>query len=308
MTQAHLIPANQPILVVGVERSGTSAVAEAVHRWGAYAGEAEDLGRPNDANPRGYWEYKPLVEFNYALLDAVNWPHNTHYKDDLQKLAAEPEYRARAQTLVQNIARTGHIWLWKDPELCILLPFWQVFLPNAVYLVPVRNPLEIAKSQFKLRHIPPELEGKVSLTVFTLLSWHTYMTSLLERIDGIGSVLFIDHQALMQHPRAQCERICNFLDDQFGINQGRVERIENMAGCIDASLWRCKNELSLNDTDVVSDEQRALYAFLLRKTNDSGEKFIPENYPIYPGWREYVGNLRFLTGFFRQLTFAQQTR
>jgi len=30
-----------PIIVLGVERSGTSVVAEMIHRWGAYAGDQE---------------------------------------------------------------------------------------------------------------------------------------------------------------------------------------------------------------------------------------------------------------------------
>ena len=30
-----------PIIVLGVERSGTSVVAEVLHRWGAYAGTSE---------------------------------------------------------------------------------------------------------------------------------------------------------------------------------------------------------------------------------------------------------------------------
>ena len=33
---------SQPIIVLGVERSGTSVGAEMVHRWGAYAGPPDD--------------------------------------------------------------------------------------------------------------------------------------------------------------------------------------------------------------------------------------------------------------------------
>ncbi len=35
-------PENHPIIVLGVERSGTSVVAEMLHRWGAYAGFCTD--------------------------------------------------------------------------------------------------------------------------------------------------------------------------------------------------------------------------------------------------------------------------
>ena len=32
---------SHPIIVLGVERSGTSVVAEMLHRWGAYVGPSE---------------------------------------------------------------------------------------------------------------------------------------------------------------------------------------------------------------------------------------------------------------------------
>ncbi|HUY15430.1 MAG TPA: sulfotransferase family protein, partial [Terriglobia bacterium] len=54
------------IIVLGMHRSGTSLVAEAVHKWGAF-GNDEFL--PTDyRNPQGYWEYAPLVHFNRRLM------------------------------------------------------------------------------------------------------------------------------------------------------------------------------------------------------------------------------------------------
>ncbi|HEY4315689.1 MAG TPA: hypothetical protein VGO19_09315, partial [Actinomycetes bacterium] len=46
--------------MLGAERSGTSAVAEMVHRWGAYAGDPDDLPEPDHRNERPRWEYQPL--------------------------------------------------------------------------------------------------------------------------------------------------------------------------------------------------------------------------------------------------------
>ena len=38
-------PESHPIIVLGVERSGTSVVAEMVHRWGAYAGPSREVAQ-----------------------------------------------------------------------------------------------------------------------------------------------------------------------------------------------------------------------------------------------------------------------
>ena len=59
MTSINAVPP-RPIIVLGAERSGTSAVAEMVHRWGTHAGDPDDLPEPDHRNERGRWEYQPL--------------------------------------------------------------------------------------------------------------------------------------------------------------------------------------------------------------------------------------------------------
>jgi hypothetical protein len=65
-----------PIIVLGVERSGTSVVAEMVCRWGAYSGEDEKLRKGDEHNIQGYWEYTPIWDFLVELGDlaaGVSW-------------------------------------------------------------------------------------------------------------------------------------------------------------------------------------------------------------------------------------------
>jgi len=57
--------------VLGAERSGTSVVAEMVHRGGAYAGESEKVSTVDEYNPQGYWEYKPVWDFLVELGGSV---------------------------------------------------------------------------------------------------------------------------------------------------------------------------------------------------------------------------------------------
>ena len=68
---------NHPIIVLGVERSGTSVVAEMVHRWGAYAGTPEMLHEADAHAPRGYWEFLPLwdllVELGGDFASGATW-------------------------------------------------------------------------------------------------------------------------------------------------------------------------------------------------------------------------------------------
>jgi hypothetical protein len=57
------------VVVLGAERSGTSVVTEMVHRWGAHAGEPEQLTQANEHSPQGQWEYQPLWGFLAELGD-----------------------------------------------------------------------------------------------------------------------------------------------------------------------------------------------------------------------------------------------
>src|SRR5579863_5755910 len=84
----------RPIFVLGVDRSGTSVLAEVLSHWGAYAGAAERLGKPDDGNPQGYWEYAPMQEFVSQLTaraGASIW--HAESRRLMRQQAADPELR-----------------------------------------------------------------------------------------------------------------------------------------------------------------------------------------------------------------------
>src|SRR5262249_17511133 len=66
----------RPIIVLGAERSGTSAWAELIYRWGGYAGGGDELAEPDGLNPHGRWEYGPLWDLLALVGDfaaGVSW-------------------------------------------------------------------------------------------------------------------------------------------------------------------------------------------------------------------------------------------
>src|SRR3954451_22769499 len=111
------------IIVMSIGRSGTSSIAELVHRWGAYAGREEELQAADEKNPQGYWEYAPLLKFNHKLLLSVGAhlllpPPNDEI---LSKHAWEPEYREKALQMLDAMQAGNRVWFWKDPRLSMLL-------------------------------------------------------------------------------------------------------------------------------------------------------------------------------------------
>ena len=136
-------PASHPIIVLGVERSGTSVVAEMVHRWGAYAGPVEKLHEADAHAPRGYWEFLPLWDLLAELGEfdagATWWDHD--FQQRTKKKAADPALRKKTTELITEMNKGGP-WFWKDPALSHFLPFWKQIWGDAIYIITVRNPLD----------------------------------------------------------------------------------------------------------------------------------------------------------------------
>ena len=59
---------SRAVLVLGMHRSGTSALARAVQMLGVYLGNNFLSPRPD--NPTGYWEDKHICDLNERLLAA----------------------------------------------------------------------------------------------------------------------------------------------------------------------------------------------------------------------------------------------
>lgn len=141
------------LLVLGMHRSGTSALAGTLVRLGGHA-PSNLLPTPPD-NERGVWESRILRDLNDDILASGKSAWNDWRKFDPQwcKSPMASSFHARAVASVVSEFGDTALPVVKDPRLCRLMPFWfSVFreLDWSVHvLLPVRSPLEVARS---LRH------------------------------------------------------------------------------------------------------------------------------------------------------------
>ena len=56
------------VVILGMHRSGTSMVAEALASAGVYVGEPQDLLLGKEDNPHGFWEREDVVALDDAIL------------------------------------------------------------------------------------------------------------------------------------------------------------------------------------------------------------------------------------------------
>ena len=136
------------VLVLGMHRSGTSAVTRLLGMTGLDMGEADAMlpAHASD-NPAGYWERADINAINDALLEARGFAWNRIAGLDAADAAApNPEADEHIAELVAHFTSRCRAWVIKDPRLCLTLEHWLPRLRDPVCVVVVRDPREIATS------------------------------------------------------------------------------------------------------------------------------------------------------------------
>ena len=138
------------ILILGMHRSGTSAVAGCFSALGYNMGN--QLFPPDKPNEKGYFENVLINQFNDSLLNALyaRW-HDTLFLP--QNWCLNEKVQQRKPELISILKSEfgeKEDFVIKDPRISVLLPFYkEVF--NELNITPkviinFRNPFEVSKS------------------------------------------------------------------------------------------------------------------------------------------------------------------
>jgi GT2 family glycosyltransferase len=195
------------ILLCGMHRSGTSLLARTLKETGAWLGDRDDEFLPAHAhdNPEGYWERLDVYDAHVAFMKSsgFDWDRLAGFSRVDTRSREAMELRRKLRTFVAEANRHDP-WLLKDPRLSLLLPIWLEMAPEAVPVVAVRHPLEIAASLSRShRGIYPNR--------FALVLWEKYLLRILKDLAGRPAV-FVSYRQLMASPRKQVERIVMLLE------------------------------------------------------------------------------------------------
>lgn len=142
---------NSALFVLGMHRSGTSALAGVLSMAGADPGPSL-LPAMAEVNPKGFWEHKDIVAIHERLLDALNssWDDERPLPAGWWRLQKVAVFRAELLAVLQRDFAASPLWLLKDPRQCRLLPLWLGILEELDiephFLICLRHPGEVAKS------------------------------------------------------------------------------------------------------------------------------------------------------------------
>jgi Sulfotransferase family len=139
----------QTVIVLGVNRSGTSLIAGALHRLGVRMGPK---GVHDDSwtgvhwqNPNGHFENRDFNRLSQAILGMPSYSFSLpdDWAERLRRVDPEP-----VRALIRRTE--GGRWGWKDPSTVVTLPAFLPHLTNPYFVVVQRDSREVATSLSRL--------------------------------------------------------------------------------------------------------------------------------------------------------------
>lgn len=215
--------------LIGMHRSGTSALAGALHSGGVKMGDEETfIPRPSPENPRGFYEDIRFRRLNDKLLEKSGYVVK-RWGIELPPISDGFLLRRRRRRLIRQCGASGH-WGWKDPRTCLVFDTWLRELEKAGLLGRTRilfihrHPFAVARSLERRNHLP--LHHGLKL-------WTLYNKTALETIErwGVPS-LSVGYESVLNEQDKKLGAVHQFLEGAFSIDKGK--------GFLDPDLQRNK--------------------------------------------------------------------
>lgn len=202
------------IIVLGMHRSGTSALTRVLSLCGA-ALPKHPLAGPPESNARGHWEPLPIVDAHEQFLTAAGrrWDDILEFPESMFRSKLAAKYERHLTELALREFGDAAMFILKDPRVSRLMHLWRpVFKKiNAVpyAIIAIRNPLEVADS----------LERRDGWDQYrALVVWLRYMLAA-ERDTRDFPRCFIHYDHLIEDWRAAVVTIEDRLEISFGASQ-----------------------------------------------------------------------------------------
>lgn len=201
------------IFVLGTGRSGTSLAAGLFRKQPIFMGD--NLLKPSEANPHGYFEDREVNAINEALI-APFVPANQEAQsgDYCQDIPGDSQrWLARlplSQSITANVTISARITslynqrnsCFKDPRFCYTLDAWRNLLgeqqaDNARFLCVFRHPAVVAESLFKEMRTAQYLRN-LAISVNQVYSyWNLCYQHILRKHSQHGNWLYVSYESML---------------------------------------------------------------------------------------------------------------
>jgi hypothetical protein len=145
-------------LIVGMDRSGTSALTRVISLTGADL--PSDLVPPHASNVTGHWEPRPIVDIHDRLRENLGQIWND-YIPLPEGWFDHPATKTAREQILQHLRAdfaSSSSFVIKDPRLCLFAPLWldllKEFGAEPYVIFCFRQPLEVAASLKRRGDVP----------------------------------------------------------------------------------------------------------------------------------------------------------
>ncbi|MBB4862987.1 putative HAD superfamily hydrolase [Pseudomonas nitritireducens] len=257
------------IVVLGMHRSGTSAIARGLTTLGVDLGD-NLMPAAQSNNERGFWEDQEIVDINTDVLGALGHTWHSLRPLDAQQLASfdGSDLQERALNYLREYFADTPILGLKDPRISLLLPFWLRVFERAgiepAFVLSLRHPLSVASSLHK-RDGFSEAKG--------LYLWLDYMLQGLRYSRGQHAAV-LSYDQLMGDPAQQILR----LGKQLGLPAPTQSQLDDyIEKFLSTDLQHSQFSADGHDLiDRAPDEVRECFDLLQRLASDELPLDAPE--------------------------------
>jgi hypothetical protein len=204
--------ARRAILILGMHRSGTSVVTRTLGLRGATL--PLHVIPPGFDNETGFWEPLEIVRIHDQILQSAgsSWDDAAAFSEAWFTSDVAQSFKAQLiDALIRDFPDAPPLFALKDPRLCLLVPLWLSILHQLeiepLFVIPVRNPLEIAASLRQRNSIQEE---------HSLLLWTRHFLAA-ERTTRDYKRSFIGYDNLLRDWRGTVDKI----GQDIGVNWPR---------------------------------------------------------------------------------------
>ena len=196
------------VLVMGMHRSGTSALTGALGATGLQLYRPDDRVEWAESNPE-HWESLSLTLYDEDLLVRFDgsWDAPPTLPSGWERGSEVPAVADATRAIESAYPESGPS-LWKDPRLCLLLPFWRnVLAPPLAAVFVWRSPIAVARSLLHRDQLP--LSDGLAL-------WERYNRAGLEALDGVETYV-VSYESIVERPEERLGELLDWLGslDQF---------------------------------------------------------------------------------------------
>ena len=223
------------ILILGMHRSGTSALGGIFNRSGLSCGK--DLMPANIYNQKGYYENLKIWKFNEKILTSLVSSWHLVLPESLPSEIIKDHSR-ELEEIIFTESLGDKLFFIKDARISFLFPLYEKALKDIGFdikiVIPYRHPYEVALSLQKRDGF--SIEKGYMLWLDHLLS--------TEKLSRAYPRIFSKYDDLLKDPLIQLERILDALKIEIDFSDSQKSEIKEF---IDNSLkHNVANDIQLN--------------------------------------------------------------